>query len=190
MPRLQRLSLVAFLALVSVDCGKKESGPGGPGPEVVVATVEKRDVEIYSEWVGTTTGYVNAQIYPKVQGYLLKQAYRDGSVVKEGDLLFEIDPRQFQATLDEAHRPARDARAPRSRRTRSTSTRYTPLAAEGAVSQQELDNAVQARAASTARGRLGARQRRAGAAQSPVDAGEVAHHRSRRRSPARRSAIS
>ena len=88
------------------------------GPEVVVATVEQKDVEIDSEWVGTTIGYVNAQIFPKIQGYLLKQSYRDGSVVKAGDLLFEIDPRQFQAALDQAKRPARP-RAGRARQERA-----------------------------------------------------------------------
>jgi membrane fusion protein (multidrug efflux system) len=99
--------------------------------------------------VGTTTGYVNAQIYPKVQGYLMKQAYHDGSVVQEGDLLFEIDPRQFQATLDEARGQLARARAALVKHETDVA-RYTPLAAQGAVSQQELDNAVQARAASAA----------------------------------------
>jgi len=92
---------------------------------------------------------VNAQIYPKVQGYLLKQAYRDGSPVKEGDLLFQIDPRQFQASLDEANGQLARARATLEKNALDVA-RYTPLAAEGAVSQQELDNAVQARAASSA----------------------------------------
>jgi membrane fusion protein (multidrug efflux system) len=146
--RLPRLSLVVSLALLGVACKEKEAGPG-PAPEVLVATVEKQDVEIYSEWVGTTTGFVNAEIFPKVQGYLLKQAYRDGSVVKEGDLLFEIDPRQFQATLGEANGQLARARAALEKHALDVA-RYTPLAAQGAVSQQELDNAVQARAASSA----------------------------------------
>ena len=121
----------------------------GPAAEVVVATAAKQDVEIYSEWVGTTNGNVNAQIYPKVQGYLIRQAYRDGSVVQEGDLLFEIDPRQFQASLDEATGQLARARASLVKYETDV-VRYTPLAAEGAVSQQELDNAVQARAGSAA----------------------------------------
>jgi membrane fusion protein (multidrug efflux system) len=117
--------------------------------DVVITTVEKKDVEIFSEWVGTTTGFVNAQIYPKVQGYLLEQVYRDGGEVKEGDLLFEIDPRQFKATLDEAAGQLARARAALVKH-QTDVARYTPLAAQGAVSQQELDDAVQARAGSAA----------------------------------------
>ena len=92
---------------------------------------------------------MNAQIYPKVQGYLVRQAYHDGSLVQEGDLLFEIDPRQFQASLDEATGQLERARAALVKYQTDVS-RYTPLASEGAVSQQELDNAVQARAGASA----------------------------------------
>jgi membrane fusion protein (multidrug efflux system) len=116
---------------------------------VVVVPAAKKDVEVYSEWVGTTTGNVNAQIYPKIQGYLVKQAYHDGSLVQEGDLLFEIDPRQFQASLDEATGQLSRARAALTKFQTDVS-RYTPLAAQGAVSQEELDNAVQARAGASA----------------------------------------
>jgi len=146
-----RLPPLVFLLLAGLlpACEKQDVGLAGPPPEVVVATVAKQDVEIYSEWVGTTTGYVNAQIYPKIEGYLVKQAYHDGSLVQEGDLLFEIDPRQFQATLDEAAGQLARARATLVKNQMDVG-RYEPLAAEGAVSQQELDNAIQARAASTA----------------------------------------
>ena len=147
--RLSALSIGVLLAALALACKEQETAAGGPAPEVIVATLEKQDVEIYSEWVGTTTGFVNAQIYPKIQGYLLKQAYHDGSVVQEGDLLFQIDPRQFQATLDEAQGQLARARAALEKNALDVA-RYTPLAAEGAVSQQELDNAVQARAASAA----------------------------------------
>jgi RND family efflux transporter MFP subunit len=142
------LSLVLLVWIASA-CEKGEEKAGGPVPEVVVAPVEKRGVDLYMEWVGTTTGYVNAQIYPKIQGYLLKQGYRDGSVVKEGDLLFEIDPRQFKAALDQAKGQLDRARAALGKSELDVK-RYTPLAAEGAVSQQELDDAVQARAANAA----------------------------------------
>ncbi len=128
-----------------------------PAPEVVVAPVEKQDVEIYSEWVGTTAGFVNAEIFPKIQGYLLKQTYRTAALVKEGDLLFEIDPRQFQATLDEANGQLARARAALEKHALDVA-RYTPLAAQGAVSQQELDNAVQAPRGERRAGRLDARQ--------------------------------
>jgi membrane fusion protein (multidrug efflux system) len=143
------IPLVASIVFAATACEKKETGAGGSAPEVVVATVEKQDVEIYSTWVGTTTGYVNAEIYPKIQGYLLKQAYLDGSFVQEGDLLFEIDPRQFKATLEEAQGQLARAQAALEKASQDVA-RYTPLAAEGAVSQQELDNAIQARAANAA----------------------------------------
>lgn len=143
-----RTAALLLFAAFAAACGKEEKGPGA-APEVVVASVEKRAVEIYSEWVGTTTGYVNAQIYPKIQGYLLKQAYHDGSLVQKDDLLFEIDPRQFQASLDEATGQLGRARAALEKNSLDVA-RYTPLAREGAVSQQELDDAVQARAASAA----------------------------------------
>lgn len=140
--------LAVLLASLPVACRKGE-GAAGALPEVVVAPVERRDVEIHSEWVGTTTGFVNAQIYPKIQGYLLKQAYRDGEVVSEGELLFQIDPRQFQAAFDQALGQLGRAQAAL-KKSELDVNRYTPLAAEGAVSQQELDDAVQARAANRA----------------------------------------
>ena len=143
-----RMTTVLVFAALAAACGKDEKGPSA-APEVVVASVEKRSVEIHSEWVGTTTGFVNAQIFPKIQGYLLKQAYLDGSLVQKDDLLFEIDPRQFQASLDEATGQLGRARAALEKNSLDV-TRYTPLAREGAVSQQELDDAVQARAASAA----------------------------------------
>jgi membrane fusion protein (multidrug efflux system) len=146
-----RLSvLLAILAVLLSACGKDHDvASAGPGPEVVVVPATQKDVEIYSEWVGTTTGNVNAQIYPKVQGYLVKQVYQDGSLVQEGDLLFEIDPRQFQASLDEATGQLARARAALTK-FQTDVNRYTPLAKEGAVSQEELDNAVQARAGAAA----------------------------------------
>ncbi len=140
--------LLLLLAVPPTACEKPQAGAGA-APEVIVAPVEKRDVEIFTEWVGTTTGFVNAQIYPKVQGYLLKQAYADGSLVHEGDLLFQIDPRQFQAALEEAKGQLGRAQAALGKGEIDVK-RYTPLAAEGAVSQQELDNAIQSRAAARA----------------------------------------
>src|SRR5262245_15673674 len=147
-PRLSAVLLLLAAALTPA-CGSDPDVSAAPGPEVVVVPAVLKDVEIYSEWVGTTTGNVNAQIYPKIQGYLVKQAYRDGSLVQEGDLLFEIDPRQFQASLDEANGQLSRARAALTKYQTDVS-RYTPLAAQGAVSQEELDNAVQARAAAQA----------------------------------------
>jgi membrane fusion protein (multidrug efflux system) len=143
------IALVASIALTAMDCGKKETAAEAPAPEVVVAPVEQKDVEIFTDWVGTTTGFVNAQIYPKIQGYLLKQVYKDGSVVAAGDVLFEIDARQYQAALDQAKGQLGRAQAALGKSELDVA-RYTPLVAEGAVSRQELDDAVQARAANRA----------------------------------------
>lgn len=98
------------------------------------------DVPLTQEWVGTLDGYVNAEIRPQVEGYLLRQVYKEGSGLRQGDLLFEIDPRQFKAAADQAKAAlARDQAA--LDKARLDVERYTPLAAEKAISQQELDNA-------------------------------------------------
>ena len=97
-----RITPILALLALAVACEKKSATGEAAAPEVLVAPVEKRDVALDSVWIGTTVGYVNAEIRPKVQGYLLRQAYRDGAVVKAGELLFEIDPRQFKAALDQA----------------------------------------------------------------------------------------
>ena len=113
-----------------------------PPPEVLFAPVAQRNVPLYSDWVGTIEGYVNAEIRPKVQGYLLTQNYQNGHVVADGQLLFQIDPRQFQASLDQAIGQLESAKALQVK-TQLDVNRYKPLAKEGAVSQEELDNAVQ-----------------------------------------------
>src|SRR5689334_17875962 len=80
-----------------------KTAENAPRPlEVQVVTVEQKDVPVYSEWIGTTDGMVNAEIKAQVTGYLLKQDYKEGSLVRKGQLLFEIDPRPFQASLDQA----------------------------------------------------------------------------------------
>ena len=117
--------------------------PALPPPEVLVTDVVQKDVSIYSDWVGTTVGFVNAQVMPRVQGYLLKQAYRDGSFVKSGELLFEIDDRPYKAALDEALGQLAQQRATL-RKHQLDVARDTPLAALGAVSRQELDHSIQA----------------------------------------------
>ena len=90
------------LVLASIACNKTAPVTAPPPPEVVVMKVIQKDVPIYSEWVGTTEGFVNAQIHPKVSGYLLKQNYQDGDHVTEGQLLFQIDDREYKAALDQA----------------------------------------------------------------------------------------
>ena len=99
-----RLFYVGFavtLSLAAIGC-KKGTIALAPTPEVVVTSVIQQDVPLYSDWVGTTQGFVNAQIYPKISGYLIQQTYRDGDVVHAGQLLFQIDPREYQAALDQA----------------------------------------------------------------------------------------
>jgi membrane fusion protein, multidrug efflux system len=133
--------LPAVAAILVAGCERSEP-PVPPPPEVLFATVDQRDVAVYSEWVGTIEGYVNAAIQPKVQGYLLSQNYPNGAYVKAGQLLFQIDPRQFQASYDEATANLSQANA-QLKKTEQDVARYRPLAGEGAVSQQELDDAVQ-----------------------------------------------
>ena len=107
------------------------------------------NVPIFEEWIGTLDGYVNAKIHAQVTGYLLTQNYAEGSEVKKGDLLFQIDPRPFQATLDQARAKLAQDQA-QSGKTELDVKRYTPLAKEQAISQEELDNAVQANLAAKA----------------------------------------
>ena len=93
--------VASVMLLSSFGCGKSEQPQARP-PEVEVVQVEQKDVPIWNEWVGTLEGLVNAQIKPQVTGYLVRQTYQEGSFVKKGQLLFEIDPRTFQAVLDQA----------------------------------------------------------------------------------------
>ncbi|HTS18544.1 MAG TPA: efflux RND transporter periplasmic adaptor subunit [Verrucomicrobiae bacterium] len=106
-----------------------------PPPEVLVVPAERRDVTITKEWVGSLDGLVNAQIRAQAGGYLLSQDYQEGQSVHKGDLLFQIDPRTFQATYDQV-KANYD-------KTEMDVKRYTPLAAQDAISRQELDDAVQ-----------------------------------------------
>jgi membrane fusion protein, multidrug efflux system len=145
--RLFRLATVAMATAVLGAC--KKAPPSAPSPTVMVTKVIQKDVPIYSEWVGTTVGFVDAQIRPKVQGYLLKQNYEDGRQVKSGQLLFQIDDRDYKAALDQALGALARQQA-NLKKNQLDLARYRPLAAEGAVSRQELDDATQATRASQA----------------------------------------
>jgi len=141
--------LVAVVA-VAVLAMRPKHGAGVPGaPDVEVIPVEQKDVPIYGEWVGTLDGLVNADVRAQVTGYLMRQGYQEGAFVKKGQLLFEIDPRPFQASLDQADGQLAQAKAQLANaqavrgRTHLDVERYTPLAREQAASQQDLDNAVQ-----------------------------------------------
>jgi RND family efflux transporter MFP subunit len=115
-----------------------------PTPEVEVATVETRDVPMYGEWVATLDGYVNAEIRPQVAGYIIKQNYTEGSLVRKGQVLFEIDPRPFQATRDRAKGDLAQAQAQLGKSTLDVE-RDTPLAEARAIAKSQLDNEVQAK---------------------------------------------
>ena len=155
-------------SLVVSGC-KTQMAQAGP-PDVQVMQVQQKDVPIYSEWIGTLEGMVNAEIKAQVSGYLLKQDYSEGSFVKKGQLLFEIDPRPLQAVLDQAkgdlaraegqlaqaesqlvQANAQLAQAQANQgKAQLDVNRYTPLAKEKAVTEQDLDNAVQANLAAKA----------------------------------------
>src|SRR5258708_38948926 len=93
---------IVILMTVSVGCSTSAETAKAPEPPVVeVVQVEQKDVPIYTEWIGTLDGIVNADIKAQVSGYLLKQDYTEGSFVQKGQLLFEIDPRPFQAVVDQ-----------------------------------------------------------------------------------------
>jgi len=134
-----RLPSLILLTVLLAACGRNGRAPAPP-LQVGVLPAVQMDVPLVHEWVGTLDGFVNAEIRPQVEGYLLRQVYQEGSSLRQGDPLFEIDPRQFKATADQARATlARDQAA--LDKARLDVERYTPLVAEKAISQQELDNA-------------------------------------------------
>ncbi len=141
---LPTLILVLALGIFASGCNKGQAAAAMPVPEVEVATVETRDVPVYGEWVATLDGYVNAEIRPQVSGYITKQNYTEGSLVRKGQVLFEIDPRPFQATLDRAKGDLAQAQAQLGKSTLDVE-RDTPLAEARAIAKSQLDNEVQAK---------------------------------------------
>src|SRR6266478_336557 len=158
--------LASGMILALSGCSGASSAAGAsqmPPPDVEVARVEQRDVPLYREWIGTLDGMVNAAIKAEVSGYLLSQNYAEGSFVRKGQLLFEIDPRPFQAALDQAKGQLAQAKGQLAQakaqltqaqaqlaqsmadqgRTQLDVDKYTPLAKQQAITQQEMDNAAQ-----------------------------------------------
>src|SRR5882724_5280045 len=135
---------VAAVALILVaGCTPKpKAAAPAPPPDVVVSDVIQRDEPIQAEWIASLDGLVNAQIRAQVSGYLLHQTYADGTQVKKGDILFEVDPRPFHAVLEQVQANYDRAEADRQRQLR--------LSTENAVSVQDRDNAVLAAAAAKA----------------------------------------
>ena len=161
-----------FLAatLLGFSGCEQEKPPATP-PQVEVVDVVQKDVPITREWVTTLTGLINAQIRAQVSGYLLKQLYTNGTYVKKGTPLFELDQRPFEAAVDQAKGNLAQAKADLEKaqaqlgKTQLDVSRYTPLAKTGAISQQELDDAVQADLA--AKGQVAA-------AKASIDASQAA----------------
>src|SRR5438270_9510892 len=151
--RTAAVTLLLPLTIALAGCGegaaKQKDNAPAPPPHVVVTTVIQRDQPIVREWIGTTEGDVNADIRPKIEGYLLRRAYQEGSHVHRGQLLFEIDPRQAEAQLRQAEANVEQAKAGLTKSQHDVE-RFEPLAAQRALSQQELDNARSARSAAQA----------------------------------------
>ena len=143
--------LLVSMALMSCKSRGALRSPDSapPIPVVTVATVAQKDVPIYDQAVGTTVGFVNAQILPKVSGYLLRQDYKDGAHVRVGELLFEIDPRQYQATLDQALGELARAQA-QYKQNKLTLDRYTKLFQQAVIARQTFDDITQTTSASEA----------------------------------------
>jgi RND family efflux transporter MFP subunit len=138
------LILGGFLLLAAGCSSSSKAAPAAPPLTVEVASVVQQDTPIYSEWIATLDGYVNAQIQPHVSGYIIKQNYKEGSVVGKGEVLFEIDPRPFKAALDQAKAQLAQAEAQLGK-ARLDVERDTPLAQARAIAQSQLDTEVQAR---------------------------------------------
>ena len=154
---------ILLIALAAAGCSQGTSAANPAPLGVQVVEVQQKDVPIYGEWIGTLDGLVNADIKAQVAGYLMKQGYTEGSFVRKGQLLFEIDPRPFQAALDQAQGQlaqasggSAQARAQlvqseaqlaaaeaNQHKAQLDEDRYIPLAKQQAITQQDLDNATQ-----------------------------------------------
>ncbi|HZC80365.1 MAG TPA: efflux RND transporter periplasmic adaptor subunit [Nitrospiraceae bacterium] len=138
-------ALVSVVILLNaLGCSNEKVRAAGPPPPPVVevAPVIQQDVPIQGEWVGTLEGYVNAQIQPQVSGYLIRQDYHEGALVKKGQVLFEIDPRPFQAVLDQAKGQLAQAEAKMANADINVK-RDVPEAEAHAIPQSQLDTDTQ-----------------------------------------------
>src|ERR1700722_13665706 len=136
--------LLAVASLAMIGCGRTQAAAAPPPPEVRVTPVIQQDVPVYSEWVATLDGYVNAQVRPQVSGYIIGQNYKEGSLVRKGEVLFEIDPRPFQAALDRAKGDLAQAQAQLGKSILDVE-RDTPLAEARAIAKSQLDDEIQAK---------------------------------------------
>jgi membrane fusion protein (multidrug efflux system) len=148
-PKPRYFSAALLLTTFLLGCKEKEQAPAPEPPEVEVTEVTQRNVPIYMEWVAQLNGRYNAQITPRVQGYLLKQNYRDGFFVKKGQLLYEVDPRAFEVAIAQAKAQVAVAEANLSNADTNVA-RDRPLAAQSAIPQKQLDTDLATQAASKA----------------------------------------
>lgn len=148
--------LLAFSAAMLTGCQKGRAAPASPaakGPmPVSVVPARQVDVPLTGSWVGTLDGYVNAQIQPQVSGYLVRQEYREGSRVSKGEVLFQIDPRPFQAVVNQTQAQVEQARGQLAQARAQLALaqinvkRDTPLAQARAIAQSQLDTETQTEA--------------------------------------------
>jgi membrane fusion protein, multidrug efflux system len=143
------VALVATTLVICAGCSSSKEQPPPPPPGVTIAPVVQKDVPIHQEWVGTMAGNVDADIRPKVEGYLLTRLYAEGSYVEKGQAMFQLDKRQAQAAVEQATGNLERARAALTQ-TQIDVRRYTPLVAQRAVSQAELDKAQSSERAAAA----------------------------------------
>ncbi len=142
------IAVVLPVFLLAGGCRQEEKAAAPAPPVVEVVKVVQQDVPVYSEWIGVLDGSINAVIRPQVTGYLIKQNYVEGDFVRKGQVLFEIDPRTFQATVKQAQASLEQARGNLSAQEAAAATaradlaRVKPLAAKNALSQKDLDDAV------------------------------------------------
>jgi len=178
-------ALAAILVFFVTRSGAKPTAKASPPSIVEVAPVEQRDVPVYGEWIGTLTGQVNADVKAQVTGYLLTRNYKEGSYVRKGQLLFEIDPRAFQAALDQTKGQLAQAEAQLVQGEAQLATaeanqlksqldveKYGPLAMADAVSKQDFDNATQTNLANKAQ--VQAAMAAIGAAKAQIQASQAA----------------
>jgi RND family efflux transporter MFP subunit len=189
--------VVALLAAAAAVVASRAKGTVTPvaasaQPEVEVKAVEQRDLPIEREWVGTLDGMINASIKAQVTGYLLSQDYAEGSFVRKGQLLFEIDPKPFQTAVEQATGQLAQAKAQvaqaqaglvqaeaqlvtaeaNQRKAQMDEDRYVPLAAQQAITQQDLDNARQSNEAQKAQ--VGAAKAQVETAKAQIEAAQAA----------------
>jgi membrane fusion protein (multidrug efflux system) len=148
------LLILAPVLIVATACSRNEAAPASPAaappaPTVAVLQVTPETVQISSEWITTLDGYANGQIRPQVSGYLVKRNYREGALVRKGDVLFEVDDRTFLVALAQAEAQLAEAQAQLGRAEKDVE-RDTPLAKERAIAQSQLDNEIQVQLAAQA----------------------------------------